>query len=108
MLIPHRAPDAEETMLPPGYQRIPAAVRQAAQPIMARRVGEMPGVDGRATRTRCRAMTLGFVTLGQPTDDSSDSSGGTAGTRAPGTPDSALGECLRPDRAVEVVVVVLL
>ncbi|WP_071528946.1 hypothetical protein [Streptomyces mutabilis] len=29
----------------PDYQRILAAVRQAAQPIMARRVGEMLGVD---------------------------------------------------------------
>ncbi|MFE4337333.1 hypothetical protein ACFRQM_51065 [Streptomyces sp. NPDC056831] len=30
MLIPHRTPDMEETMLPPDYQRILAAVRQAA------------------------------------------------------------------------------
>ncbi|MFF1285803.1 hypothetical protein [Streptomyces sp. NPDC058299] len=27
MLIPHRMPDVEETMLPSGYQRILAAVR---------------------------------------------------------------------------------
>jgi hypothetical protein len=30
MLIPHRTPDVEETILPPDYQRILAAVRQAA------------------------------------------------------------------------------
>ncbi|MGN5376540.1 hypothetical protein ACQ4WX_00140 [Streptomyces lasalocidi] len=45
MLIPHRTPDMEETMLPPDYQRILAAVRQAAGPVMARQVGEMLGVD---------------------------------------------------------------
>ncbi|MEU3529754.1 hypothetical protein AB0E62_38965 [Streptomyces sp. NPDC038707] len=45
MLIPHRAPDVEEAMLPPDYQRILAAVRQAAGPVMARQVGEMLGVD---------------------------------------------------------------
>jgi hypothetical protein len=44
MLIPHRTPDVEETMLPPDYQRIVAAVRQAAGPVMARQVGEMLGV----------------------------------------------------------------
>ncbi|MEU8548119.1 hypothetical protein AB0C81_14165 [Streptomyces roseoverticillatus] len=32
-------------MLPPDYQRILAAVRQAAGPVMARQVGEMLGVD---------------------------------------------------------------
>jgi hypothetical protein len=45
MLIPYRTPDAEETVLPPGYQRILAAVRQAAGPVMARQVGEVVGVD---------------------------------------------------------------
>ncbi|MGW1075050.1 hypothetical protein [Streptomyces sp. NPDC002537] len=45
MLIPHRTPDVEETMLPPDYQRILAAVRQAAGPVMARQVGEVLGVD---------------------------------------------------------------
>ncbi|MGW0771267.1 hypothetical protein [Streptomyces sp. NPDC002676] len=45
MLIPHREPGVEETMLPPEYQRILAAVRQAAGPIMAREVGEMLGAD---------------------------------------------------------------
>ncbi|WP_308314243.1 hypothetical protein [Streptomyces sp. GbtcB7] len=45
MLIPHRTPDVEETMLPPDYQRIVAAVRQAAGSVMARQVGEMLGVD---------------------------------------------------------------
>jgi hypothetical protein len=44
MLIPHRTPDVEETMFPPDYQRILAAVRQAAGPVMARQVGEMLGV----------------------------------------------------------------
>ncbi|MFF5538051.1 hypothetical protein ACFY71_37290 [Streptomyces cinerochromogenes] len=34
-----------ETMLPPDYQRILAAVRQAAGPVMARQAGEMVGVD---------------------------------------------------------------
>ncbi|WP_333738843.1 hypothetical protein [Streptomyces sp. IBSBF 2806] len=45
MLIPHRTPGGEGTVLPPDYQRILAAVRQAAGPVMARRVGEMLGVD---------------------------------------------------------------
>ncbi|MEU8718439.1 hypothetical protein [Streptomyces sp. NPDC048663] len=45
MVIPHRAPDVEETMLPPDYQRILSVVRQAAGPVMAREVGEMVGVD---------------------------------------------------------------
>ncbi|MFE9451719.1 hypothetical protein [Streptomyces sp. NPDC006739] len=45
MPIPHRTPDREETMLPPDYQRILAVVRQAAGPVTARQVGEMPGVD---------------------------------------------------------------
>jgi hypothetical protein len=45
MLIPHRAPDVEENMLPPDYQRILTAVRQAAGPVMARQGGEMLGVD---------------------------------------------------------------
>ncbi|MGY3676884.1 hypothetical protein [Streptomyces sp. TE33382] len=45
MLIPHREPGADEDMLPPDYQRILAAVRQAAGPVMAREVGEVVGVD---------------------------------------------------------------
>ncbi|MGW3202146.1 hypothetical protein ACWDBD_48140 [Streptomyces sp. NPDC001118] len=45
MLIPHRTPDMEEALLPPDCQRILAAVRQAAGPVMARQAGEMPGVD---------------------------------------------------------------
>lgn len=45
MLIPHRTSDVEENVLPPDYQRILAAVRQAAGPVMARQVGEMLGVD---------------------------------------------------------------
>ncbi|WP_309505397.1 hypothetical protein [Streptomyces phytophilus] len=39
MLIPHRTSGVEETTLPPDYQRILAAVRQAAGPVMARQVG---------------------------------------------------------------------
>ncbi|MFF1465729.1 hypothetical protein [Streptomyces sp. NPDC058330] len=45
MLIPHREPGADESMLPSDYQRIIAAVRQAAGPVMAREVGEVVGVD---------------------------------------------------------------
>jgi hypothetical protein len=45
MLIPHREPGVEEDSLPPDYQRIITAVRQAAGPVMAREVGEMVGVD---------------------------------------------------------------
>ncbi|MCX5098306.1 hypothetical protein OG887_01780 [Streptomyces sp. NBC_00053] len=45
MLVPHREPGVEETMLPPDYQRILAAVRQAAGPVMARQVGDALGVD---------------------------------------------------------------
>ncbi|MFI2078149.1 MULTISPECIES: hypothetical protein [Streptomyces] len=45
ILIPQRAPGVEEVTLPPEYQRILAAVRQAAGPVMARQVGEVLGVD---------------------------------------------------------------
>lgn len=45
MLIPHRAPDAEENALPPDYRRILAVVRQADGPVMTRQVGETLGVD---------------------------------------------------------------
>ncbi|MEV5283196.1 hypothetical protein [Streptomyces sp. NPDC052811] len=45
MLIPHREPGMEEGALPWDYQRIIAAVRQAAGPVMAREVGEVVGVD---------------------------------------------------------------
>lgn len=44
MLIPHREPGVEEDSLP-WDQRIIAAVRQAAGPVMAREVGEVVGVD---------------------------------------------------------------
>lgn len=40
MLIPHCTSGVEETTLPPDYQRILAAVRQAAGPVMARQVGD--------------------------------------------------------------------
>ncbi|MFE1559045.1 hypothetical protein ACFW6V_29175 [Streptomyces sp. NPDC058734] len=45
MLIPNREPEVEEGSLPSDYQRIIAAVRQAAGPVMAREVGEAVGVD---------------------------------------------------------------
>ncbi|MDG9702571.1 hypothetical protein [Streptomyces sp. DH37] len=45
MLIPHRTPSVEETTLPPDYQRILAAVRQAAGPVKARQVGDALGID---------------------------------------------------------------
>ncbi|MFE1408937.1 hypothetical protein ACFW5D_36420 [Streptomyces sp. NPDC058770] len=45
ILIPHHEPGVEEDSLPWDYQRIIAAVRQAAGPVMAREVGEVVGVD---------------------------------------------------------------
>ncbi|MER7719626.1 hypothetical protein ABTX99_22240 [Streptomyces flaveolus] len=45
MLIPHRESGVEEDSLPWDYQRILAAARQAAGPVMAREVGEAVGVD---------------------------------------------------------------
>jgi hypothetical protein len=45
MLIPHRTSGAEETAPPPDYQRILAAVRQTAGPVMARQVGDALGID---------------------------------------------------------------
>ncbi|WP_381568716.1 transposase family protein [Streptomyces eurythermus] len=45
MLIPHRTPDMDETMLPPDYQRILGVVRQAAGPVMARQLGDALGID---------------------------------------------------------------
>ncbi|MFJ1649462.1 hypothetical protein [Streptomyces sp. NPDC088258] len=47
MLIPHREPGVEEDALPWDYQRIITAVRQASEPVMAREVGEVVGVDVR-------------------------------------------------------------
>ncbi|WP_234388779.1 hypothetical protein [Streptomyces sp. AS58] len=41
MLIPHREPGADESVLLPDYQRITAAVRQAAGPVMV--LGESVG-----------------------------------------------------------------
>ncbi|MFD7498715.1 hypothetical protein ACFV8T_41600 [Streptomyces sp. NPDC059832] len=43
--IDGRVPEVEESTLASDYQRIHAAVRQAAGPVMARQVGEMLGVD---------------------------------------------------------------
>ncbi|MFB7553815.1 hypothetical protein [Streptomyces sp. NPDC056154] len=66
MLIPHRAPGMEEDMLPPDRQRILAAVRQAAGPVMARDVGELVGVDVsvQAKREPLRSKLVGPVDRG--------------------------------------------
>lgn len=45
LLIPHRAPDVTETALPPEYQRILAAVRDAGGPVTVRQVGEALGLE---------------------------------------------------------------
>lgn len=45
MLIPHREPGVEETMLQQDHRRILAVVRQATGPVVTGRVGEMLGVD---------------------------------------------------------------
>ncbi|MFJ4868149.1 hypothetical protein [Streptomyces sp. NPDC088757] len=45
MLIPHRESGVEEDALSWDYQRIIAAVRQAAEPVMAREVGKAAGGD---------------------------------------------------------------
>jgi hypothetical protein len=45
MLIPHRTSGVEEATLPPDYQRILAAVRQAAGPVKARQAGDALGID---------------------------------------------------------------
>ncbi|MEU4930696.1 hypothetical protein AB0G54_30040 [Streptomyces yokosukanensis] len=45
MLVPHRTSGVKESTLPPDYQRILAAVRQAAGPVMARQVGDTLGID---------------------------------------------------------------
>jgi hypothetical protein len=45
MLVPHRGPGTQETMLPPDYQRILNVVREAGGPVTARQVGETLGVD---------------------------------------------------------------
>ncbi|MER5778361.1 hypothetical protein ABT144_29535 [Streptomyces sp. NPDC002039] len=62
MLIPHRTPDVEETKLPPDYQRILAAVQQAAGPVMARQIGEMLEVDV-SVRAKLEPLRGKLVTL---------------------------------------------
>ncbi|MFE0759671.1 hypothetical protein [Streptomyces smyrnaeus] len=53
MLIPHRTPGMEETVLPPDYQRILATVRQAAGPVHGPAGRRRPG-------NRCqRAVQVG-------------------------------------------------
>ncbi|MFH9294477.1 hypothetical protein [Streptomyces sp. NPDC017520] len=68
MLIPHRGSGAGEGMLPPDYQRIIAAVRQAAGPVMAREVGEVVGVDVsvKARLEPPRSRLVGRVDRGWP------------------------------------------
>lgn len=45
LLIPHRAPETDQSALPPEYQRILAAVRNAGGPVTVRQVGEALGLD---------------------------------------------------------------
>ncbi|MFE4018665.1 hypothetical protein ACFXPZ_14750 [Streptomyces sp. NPDC059101] len=56
MLIPHREPGVMADSLPWDYQRIIAAVRQAAGPVMAREVGEVVG-GGRRRAGQAGAAT---------------------------------------------------
>ncbi|UTP28168.1 hypothetical protein [Streptomyces rapamycinicus] len=44
-LVPDRAPGVAESALPAEYQRILAAVRQAAGPVAVRPIGEVLGLD---------------------------------------------------------------
>ncbi|MFF1461412.1 hypothetical protein [Streptomyces sp. NPDC058330] len=66
MLIPHRTSGVEETTLPPDYQRILAAVRQAAGPVMARQVGDALGIDvsGRSKLEPLRGKRVRLVDRG--------------------------------------------
>ncbi|MET8113872.1 hypothetical protein [Streptomyces prasinus] len=66
MLIPHRTSGVEETTLPPDYQRILAAVRQAAGPVMARQVGDTLGIDVsvRSKLEPLRGKLVGLVDRG--------------------------------------------
>jgi len=45
LLIPHRAPEVTETALPPEYQRILAAVRDAGGPVTVRQIGDALGLE---------------------------------------------------------------
>ena len=45
LLVPHREAGMAESVLPPEYQRIWAAVRQAGAPVATRAVGEELGLD---------------------------------------------------------------
>ncbi|WP_326608097.1 hypothetical protein [Streptomyces sp. NBC_01800] len=45
LLVPHREGGVDEAVLPPEYQRILAAVRQAGAPVATRAVGETLGLD---------------------------------------------------------------
>lgn len=66
MLIPHGEPGADESVLPPDYQRIIAAARQAAGPATAREVGEAVGADAsvRAKPEPLRSKLVGLVGRG--------------------------------------------
>ncbi|MFE7709148.1 hypothetical protein ACFU6I_25870 [Streptomyces sp. NPDC057486] len=45
LLVPHREGGVDEAVLPPEYQRILAAVRQARAPVVTRAVGKTLGLD---------------------------------------------------------------
>ncbi len=45
LLIPRRTPDVTDTALPPEYQRILAAVRDAGGPVTVRQIGDALGLD---------------------------------------------------------------
>ncbi|WP_255305814.1 hypothetical protein [Streptomyces sp. Wb2n-11] len=67
LLIPHRTPDVEETVLPPGCQRILAVVQQAAGSVTVRQVGETLGVEtsGRVKPELLHGKLVGLVDRGR-------------------------------------------
>ncbi|MTE17646.1 hypothetical protein F0L17_00545 [Streptomyces sp. TRM43335] len=67
MLVPYREPGVEEDSLSWDYQRVIAAVRQAAGPVMAREIGEVVGVDVsvRSKLGPLRSKPVGLVDRGR-------------------------------------------
>ncbi|MEU4985815.1 hypothetical protein ACWDVX_14520 [Streptomyces tendae] len=65
MMIPHRAQDVEETMLPPDYQCLLSVVRQAAGPVMARQVRRGAG-GGRMREKQAGAAARETGQTGRP------------------------------------------
>ncbi|WKX68627.1 hypothetical protein [Streptomyces sp. XD-27] len=76
-LGPDRAPGGEKSALPPEYQRILAAVRQAAGPVMTRQIREALGLDtgvrgkleplrGKLTKLADRGWQHKLPTAGSP------------------------------------------